>query len=115
MPPNQYASTHNNENSAYTPHKPLAVSVIRGVSLASFTGPAASALNSWLPPTPSKGNTATARIRIPIPPTHCRKVRHTFMDTGSVSSPVNTVEPVVVRPDTASKYAWVNEMGRPIW
>ena len=42
----QYASAHAVENSAYTPHSPFAVSVMRGVSLASFTGPAASALNS---------------------------------------------------------------------
>ncbi|MNV42691.1 hypothetical protein D3C71_1343750 [compost metagenome] len=51
---------------------------------------------------------------MPMPPTHCKKVRHTFMDTGNASSPVSTVDPVVVRPDTASKYAWVNDMGRPI-
>ena len=91
------------EKMAYTPHSPLAVPVMRGVSLASLTGPAASALKSWLPPTPSMGNTATARIRMPMPPTHCRKVRHTFTDTGSVSSPPITVDPVVVRPETASK------------
>lgn len=76
---------------------------MRGVSLASFTGPAASALKSWLPPTPSMGSTATARIRMPMPPTHCRKVRQTFSDTGRLSSPLSTVAPVVVRPDTASK------------
>ncbi|MNV42692.1 hypothetical protein D3C71_1343760 [compost metagenome] len=46
IPPAQYASAHAVENSAYTPHSPFAVSVMRGVSLASFTGPAASALNS---------------------------------------------------------------------
>ena len=46
MPPAQYVSAHAVENSAYTPHSPFAVSVMRGVSLASFTGPAASALNS---------------------------------------------------------------------
>lgn len=76
---------------------------MRGVSLVSFSGPAASALNSWLPPTPSSGSTATARIRMPMPPIHCKKVRHTFTETGSVSRPTSTVEPVVVRPDTASK------------
>ena len=38
-----------------------------------------------------------------MPPTHCRKVRHTFTDTGSASSPLSTVAPVVVSPDTASK------------
>jgi len=38
-----------------------------------------------------------------MPPIHCRKVRHTFTDTGSVSRPESTVAPVVVRPETASK------------
>ena len=76
---------------------------MRGVSLASLTGPAASALNNWLPPTPSRGSTATARIRMPMPPTHCKKVRHIFTDTGRASSPLSTVEPVVVSPETDSK------------
>jgi len=40
-------------------------------------------------------------------------VRQTLTDTGSVSSPVKIVDPVVVSPDTASKYACVNESGRP--
>lgn len=40
---------------------------------------------------------------MPMPPNHCRKVRQTLMDTGSASSPVSTVAPVVVRPETASK------------
>ncbi|MNL27531.1 hypothetical protein D3C87_1491260 [compost metagenome] len=52
---------------------------------------------------------------MPMPPIHCKKVRHTLTDTGSVSSPLSTVEPVVVSPDTASKYACVNDMGRPMW
>ena len=38
-----------------------------------------------------------------MPPIHCKKVRHTFTDTGSASRPASTVEPVVVSPDTASK------------
>ena len=52
---------------------------------------------------------------MPMPPTHCRKVRHTLIDTGRLSSPLSTVEPVVVKPETASKYACVNETGRPTW
>ncbi len=31
------------------------------------------------------------------------------MDSGNLSSPLSTVDPVVVRPDIASKYASVNE------
>ena len=103
MPPAQKASVHSTENTAYTPHRPLAVSVMRGVSLVSLIGPAASALKSWLPPTPSNGSTATAKIRMPMPPIHCKNVRHMFTDKGSASKPVSTVAPVVVRPETASK------------
>ncbi|MNV68151.1 hypothetical protein D3C71_1609830 [compost metagenome] len=76
---------------------------MRGVSLVSLTGPAASARNSWLPPMPSMGRMATARIRIPMPPIHCRKVRQMFRETGRVSTWLSTVAPVVVSPDTASK------------
>ncbi len=76
---------------------------MRGVSLVSFTGPAASALKSWLPPTPSRGSTATASTRMPMPPIHCMKVRHRLTESGSASSCVITVPPVVVRPETASK------------
>ena len=57
MPPAQYARAQSTENRPYTPHSPLAVPVMRGVSLVSFSGPAASALNSWLPPTPSRSIT----------------------------------------------------------
>ena len=76
---------------------------MRGVSLVSLIGPAASALNSCAPPTPSSGRMATAKIKMPMPPIHCKKVRQTFTDTGSVSKFDSTVEPVVVRPETASK------------
>ena len=38
-----------------------------------------------------------------MPPIHCRKVRQTLTDSGNPSSPVSTVAPVVVRPETASK------------
>ncbi|MOA13338.1 hypothetical protein D3C78_1333870 [compost metagenome] len=103
MPPAQKARPQARENTPYTPHRPLAVSVMRGVSLVSLMGPAASARNSWLPPTPSSGSTATARIRMPMPPSHCRKVRQTLTDIGRLSSPVSTVAPDVVRPETASK------------
>ena len=38
-----------------------------------------------------------------MPPSHCRKQRHRLMEPGKASSPVITVDPVVVRPDMASK------------
>ena len=76
---------------------------IRGVSFSSFIGPGVSALNSWLPPTPSSGRMATASTRIPIPPISTRKQRQTLIDSGSLSRPESTVAPVVVSPDTVSK------------
>ncbi|OGB94338.1 MAG: hypothetical protein A3G82_14935 [Burkholderiales bacterium RIFCSPLOWO2_12_FULL_67_210] len=84
---------------------------MRGVSLASFMGPVASARNSWLPPTPSMGRIATASTRMPMPPSHCRKQRQRLMEPGSRSSPTSTVAPVVVSPEMASKYASVNDSG----
>ncbi len=80
---------------------------MRGVSFWSFIGPGVSALNNWLPPTPSSGRIATASTRMPMPPISTIRQRQTLIEVGSASRPVSTVEPVVVRPDTASKYASV--------
>ena len=77
------------------------------MSLASFIGPGVSALNAWLPPTPSMGKTATASTTTPMPPSHTRKVRHTLMEPGSWSIFEMVVAPVVVKPDMVSKYASV--------
>ena len=76
---------------------------MRGVSLASFIGPAISVLKSCAPPTPSSGRMATASTTMPRPPTSIMKQRHTFTDSGRPSSPLMTVAPVAVKPDIASK------------
>jgi len=55
------------------------------------------------PPTPSSGRMATDSTMRPMPPIHERKQRQPFSDTGSLSSPVKTVAPVVVRQDIISK------------
>ena len=60
-----------------------------------------------MPPRPSSGSTATTSSMIPKPPTNCKKQRHTLTETGRLSSPLNTVEPVAVSPLMASKYASV--------
>jgi hypothetical protein len=80
-----------------------AVSAMRGVSFWSLTGPAVSALNSCVPPTPSKGRMATASTMMPRPPTHIMKQRQTLTDSGNASSPVSAVAPVAVKADMASK------------
>ncbi len=46
-----------------------------------------------------------ATTMMPMPPNHCSIPRHRFRPTGSVSSRVKTVDPVVVSPDIASKKA----------
>jgi hypothetical protein len=48
-----------------------------------------------------------ATTMIPMPPNHWSIERQTSTPSGSVSSPVNTVEPVVVMPDIASNMASV--------
>ena len=91
--------------STYTNHSELAVSVMRGASRSSFTEPGAAPLYSCMPPTPSSGSTASAMTMMPRPPNHSSAWRQKFSDGGSWSRPVSTVEPVVVRPDMASKKA----------
>ena len=50
---------------------------------------------------------ATTNTMMPMPPMKTMKQRHTLTDSGSFSSPVNTVAPVAVKPLMASKYASV--------
>ena len=58
-----------------------------------------------IPPTRSSGRNTIATTMIPIPPSHCRMPRHSSRPRGISSSPLNTVDPVVVIPDIASKKA----------
>ncbi len=46
-----------------------------------------------------------ATTMMPMPPNHCSIERQSSSPSGSASSPENTVEPVVVIPDIASKKA----------
>ena len=103
MPTCHSAPVQATVSSTYTSHRPLAVSAMRGVSADSFIGPGVSARKIWRPPMPSSGSTATISTMTPMPPIQCMKVRHRLIDTGSASSPVSTVAPVVVSPEAASK------------
>ena len=58
-----------------------------------------------MPPTRSSGRNTIATTMMPTPPNHCSIERQTRTPRGRVSSPLNTVDPVVVRPDIASKNA----------
>ena len=60
-----------------------------------------------MPPICSMGSTAIAMTMIPIPPSHWSSARHKRIPGGASSSPTITVDPVVVRPDMASKNASV--------
>ena len=62
-----------------------------------------------MPPTPSNGSTATTSTMMPMPPIQCSVWRQRLMDCGRSSRWLSTVEPVVVRPDMASKYASVKQ------
>ena len=60
-----------------------------------------------MPPVRSQGRMAIAITTMPIPPSHCSSARQSRMLRGIVSSPISTVEPVVVTPDMVSKKASV--------
>ncbi len=87
----------------YISHRFLAVSVMRGVSLASFIGPGVSALYTCMPPTPSIGRIATASTMMPMPPSQLSRCRHKLIACGKPSRPDSTVAPLVVSPDMVSK------------
>ncbi len=61
------------DKTRYIVHRCFAVSAMRGVSF-SAAGPGASMFISCIPPTESLGRIAIARIKIPIPPSHCVKL-----------------------------------------
>jgi hypothetical protein len=64
-----------------------------------------SARTSCIPPTRRIGRIATPMTMMPMPPSHCRIARQRRIPGGAVSSPMITVEPVVVIPEVASKIA----------
>ncbi|ERX35399.1 hypothetical protein Q010_02643 [Pseudomonas aeruginosa 19660] len=63
--------------------------------------------NRRMPPTRSSGRIATAMPMKPMPPSQCNNERQMRMPGDIWSSPLNTVEPVVVMPDMVSKNASV--------
>ena len=64
-------------------------------------------LNNCIPPTPRLGRIETALTIIPIPPSHCKRLRQTIIPSEVFSRSSIIVEPVVVKPDTDSKKALV--------
>lgn len=107
MPHTRSARMPPSVSRAYTSQSERAVSVMRGASFSSFTGPGASALESCRPPTPRSGITATATTMTARPPSQMSECRQKLIEGASASSPSSTVEPVVVSPDIVSKNARV--------
>ena len=64
-----------------------------------------SVLNSCMPPMRRNGKITMLMPMMPMPPSHCSSERHSSRPGGAVSSPVITVEPVVVRPEIVSNRA----------
>ena len=58
---------------------------------------------------PDSGKNAITNTSTPIPPTQCVKLRHISIDFGSASTSVKMDAPVVVKPETVSKSASINE------
>ena len=77
-----------------------------GVSL-SADGPGDSALNKFIPPVPKSGRIVIVKTIIPIPPSHCVVDLQTRSDLSTELISVNIVLPVVVNPDTVSKYIFI--------
>ena len=87
----------------YTPHKLLAVWLIRGRIL-SCVMPVTSALNNWIPLfLLSIGMTARVKRMIPIPPMKWVMALHSKIPFGNDSTEEKVELPVVVSPDMVSK------------
>ena len=78
-----------------------ATSEIFGRSLSDIA-PDDSAENSCMPQMPSMGSTASDSMMMPMPPSHCVRLRQKRMPCGALSMSVSTDEPVVVKPDMVS-------------
>ena len=86
----------------YRTHSIRAVSRIRSPR-AAISGPGSSDSIICRPPTRSRGRTATARMMIPMPPSHCVNWRHIESERESSSKSVTTLAPVVVAADMPSR------------
>ena len=89
----------------YTLQRLFAVSAMRGDILLSLIGPVDSALYNCIPPTPSMGNIANAKITIPIPPSHWSICLYISIDGDRFSKSSMMVAPVVVHPEIDSNKA----------
>ena len=68
-----------------------------------FTGPVASAANTFTLPPTNDGKMAMVKNTIPKPPIHCISERQNRMPWGNTSTSSMIEAPVVVKPDIVSK------------
>ena len=90
----------------YMPYSIFDVSDSFGTSL-SLVGPGISAFKRWWDLSLAVGKMAFTRTRTHIPPIKWVKLRHQSIPFGRDSISDRTVEPVVVKPDTASKKQFI--------
>ncbi len=67
-----------------------------------------------MPPTPKYGRIAITSTMMPMPPSQCVSDRQKSTPWGRDSTSANTVAPVVVKPDIASKSAAIGESRTPV-
>ena len=84
-----------------------------GTSL-DLMGPGLSARIRYTAPSPSLGISARNSTSTPMPPIHWVSERHSRTLRDRCSTSGNTVEPVVVRPDTVSNTASTYAVSAPV-
>ncbi len=104
-PQNQYIKVQTEDRIKYKIIISVAKLAVLGISFSDESDP--SSLNSCIPPTPRFGKIETALTIIPIPPSHCKRLRHTIIPSETLLRSLIIVEPVVVKPETDSKKASV--------
>ena len=72
-------------------------------------GPGLSALIRLILEPPLSGTIAIINTRTPIPPIQCVKLLHIILQCDRLSTSLNILAPVVVKPETVSNKASIND------
>ena len=101
------------ESPRYIIYNILAVCFTLGTSFPT-DGPGLSALIRLILEPPLNGTMAIINTSTPIPPIQCEKHRHVVLHLETTSTSLNILAPVVVKPDTISKSALINDGISPV-
>ena len=101
------------ESPRYIIYKILAVCFTFGTSLPT-DGPGLSALIRLIFEPPLKGTMAMINTSTPIPPIQCEKHLHVVLQRDTASTSLSILAPVVVKPDTISNKAFINDGISPV-